>query len=150
MTAEVDVLTLAMKRVVTAVRSIAFEACSDPDELAKWWGPDGFTVPSLEFRPRVGRRYRIKMQPPEGDAFYLVGKFTRVDAPTVLAYTFTWEDPDPDDVQTQVVLSFRELGDATEISLTQHPFMTEARRSLHHDGWADSFAKLQGILSGEP
>ena len=30
-----------------------FGAFSAPDELAKWWGPEGFTAPSLEFDPRV-------------------------------------------------------------------------------------------------
>jgi uncharacterized protein YndB with AHSA1/START domain len=47
------------------------------------------------------------MQPPEGDSFYLTGEFREVDPPARLAYTFVWEDPDPDDVATLVVLEFR-------------------------------------------
>ena len=38
-----------------------------PDELPKWWGPEHFSVPDLEYSPRVGDSYRIEMQPPEGD-----------------------------------------------------------------------------------
>ncbi len=59
-------LTLEIKRVVRARRSVVFRAFSDPDELAKWWGPEGFSTPSLELHARVGARYRIEMQPPEG------------------------------------------------------------------------------------
>ena len=59
----------------------------------------------------MGESYRIQMQPPEGDAFYLVGEFRDVDLPVRLAFTFAWEDPDPDDVETLVELSFRDLGD---------------------------------------
>ena len=98
-----------------------FAAFSDPNELVKWWGPEGFSTSSLEFQPRVGESYRIEMQPPEGDHFYLIGESREVDPPARLAYTFV-EAPDPDDVETQVDLSFRDLGESTEVGLTQGPF----------------------------
>jgi uncharacterized protein YndB with AHSA1/START domain len=88
------------------------------------------------------------MHPPEGDAFYLSGEFREVDAPTRLAFTFAWEEPDPDDVENLVELSFRDLGDSTEVGLTQGPFKTEARWELHRDGWTESFEKLERFLSG--
>jgi uncharacterized protein YndB with AHSA1/START domain len=140
-------LTLEMTRVLPAGRSVVFGAFSDPNELAKWWGPEGFNTPSLELQARVGERYRIEMQPPEGDRFYLTGEFREVDPPARLAYTFVWEDPDPDDADTVVDLSFRDLGESTEVDLRQGPFKTEARRRLHRDGWTDSFDKLERLLS---
>ncbi len=149
MAARSDELTLEMKRVLTAVPSVVFGASSDSSELAKWWGPEGFTTPSLEFQPRVGENYRIEMQPPEGDPFYLTGEFREVDPPARLAYTFVWEDPDPDDVETLVALSFRDLGESTEVVFTQGPFKTEARRALHRDGWMDGFDTLERLISAQ-
>jgi uncharacterized protein YndB with AHSA1/START domain len=142
-----DELTLDIERVVRTARPDVFGAFSVPHELAKWWGPKGFTVPSLEFSPRVGAGYRIEMQPPQGDRFYLTGEFREVDPPARLAYTFVWEDPDPDDVDTVVDLSFRDLGESTEVVLSQGTFKTEARRRLHRDGWTDSFDNLEHVLS---
>jgi uncharacterized protein YndB with AHSA1/START domain len=139
--------TLEMKRLLPAAPSVAFAAFSEPNELAKWWGPQGFTIPSVEFDPRVGATYRIEMRPPEGDSFNLIGEFRDVDPPARLAFTFVWEDPDPDDVETLVGLSFRDLGGSTEVALTQGPFKTEARRALHRDGWTDSFDKLEHLMS---
>jgi uncharacterized protein YndB with AHSA1/START domain len=110
--------TLEITRVLPAARPDVFRAFSAADELAKWWGPEGFSVSSLEFSPRVGERYRIEMQPPEG------------------------EDPDPDDVENLVELSFRDLGESTEITFTQGPFKTEPRLELHRDGWTDTFDRL--------
>jgi uncharacterized protein YndB with AHSA1/START domain len=147
MTAQSGQLTLETKRVLPTAPSVAFRAFSDPDELARWWGPEGFTVPSLEFDPRVGGTYRIEMLPPEGDPFYLTGEFREVDPPARLAYTFVWEQPDPDDVETLVQLSFRDLGESTEVGFTQGPFKTEARRELHREGWTDSFGKLEQLIS---
>jgi uncharacterized protein YndB with AHSA1/START domain len=151
-TAQQDALTLEIERVVPAPRPVVFAAFTTAEQLASWWGPKGFTVASLDFEPRVGNAYRLEMQPPEGDSFHLVGEFREVDPPERLAYTFVWEPADPDDVETLVELSFRDLGDSTEVGFTQGAFKTEARRELHRDGWADTFDKLEQFLSqrGEP
>ena len=86
------------------------------------------------------------MQPPGGDPFHLTGMVREVDAPARLAYTFVWEPPDPDDVETLVELSFRDLGGSTEVVMTQGSFKTDARRALHDDGWTDSFDRLERFL----
>ena len=139
-------LTLDMTRVLPAPPSVVFGTFTEPDQLARWWGPAGFTVPSLEVEPRVGGGYRIEMQPPEGDAFHLVGEFREVDPPHRLAFTFVWEPPDPDDVETLVELSFLARGESTEVAFTQGAFKTEPRRELHRDGWAESFDRLDDFL----
>jgi uncharacterized protein YndB with AHSA1/START domain len=136
-----------MERVLQTAPPLAFEAFSDPKELVRWWGPEGFTIPSLRFPATVGETYRIEMQPPEGDAFHLTGEFREVDPPARLVYTFAWEDPDPDDVETLVALSFRDLGESTAVALNQGPFKTEARRALHREGWTESFDKLEPLLA---
>jgi uncharacterized protein YndB with AHSA1/START domain len=139
--------TLELTRVVAGAPPVVFAAFTHAGELAKWWGPAGFTIPSLEFDPRVGAGYRIQMQPPEGEPFHLVGEFREVDPPARLVFTFVWEDPDPDDVETLAELSFRDLGESTEIALRQGPFKTEARRALHDGGWNDSLDKLERLLA---
>ena len=146
MTAQSGDLILEMVRALPVAPARVFAAFSDRDELAKWWGPEGFSVGSLDFEPRVGGTYRIEMQPPEGDPFYLGGEFREVDPPRRLAFTFVYEDPDPDDVETLVELSFRDRGESTEVVFTQGRFKTEARRELHRDGWTDSFDRLEQLL----
>ncbi len=86
------------------------------------------------------------MQPPEGEPFYLAGEFREVDAPARLVFTFRWEDPDPDDVENTAMLALLDLGDTTEVRLSQAPFKTEARLDLHRDGWSDSFDKLERLI----
>src|SRR5262245_28729493 len=115
MTAQPGGLSLEMTRSLSALPSVVYAAFSEPSELAKWWGPEGFTVGSLDFDPRVGRSYRIEMQPPEGDPFYLTGEFREVDPPARLAFTFVYQDPDPDDVETLVELTFTDLGQSKEL-----------------------------------
>ena len=142
-------LMLEIMRILPAARPVAFAAFSEADQLARWWGPDGFTTLGLEFDPRIGDSYRIEMQPPEGDPFFLAGRFHEVDAPASLSFTFAWEDPDPDDIETVVELDFDERGDSTDVQLTQGPFKTEPRRQLHRDGWTESFDKLERLLAAQ-
>ena len=145
---QADELNLEMERILPASPSVVFAAFTDPSELAKWWGPEGFTTPDMKFQAHVGESYTIEMQPPTGDPFHLTGEFREVDPPVRLAYTFAWEPPDPDDVETLVTLSFRDLGGSTEVAFTQGAFKTEARRTLHRDGWGESFDKLERLISG--
>ena len=144
-----DGFTLAMKRVFPGVRAVVFRAFVDPSQFPEWFGPKGYTVSSVEFSPRVGARYRIELQPPDGESFYVTGEVCEADPPGRLAFTFVYEEPNPDDVETQVGLSFLDLGGSTGVDLTQGLFKTEERRALHHEGWSHSFDKLGRFISAQ-
>ena len=124
-----------------------FAACADAEKLAEWWGPAGFTSPNVELDLRDGGRYRITMQPPEGDAFHLSGQFREVEAPRRLVYTFVWEEPDPDDQETVVTLSFEQVGGGTRLVLDQGPFKTETRYELHRAGWTETLDRLERAVA---
>ena len=139
-------LILKLARTFPAPRLAVWQKMTDPRQLARWWGPNGFTVPALDFEPRVGGKYRITMQPPDGERFHLHGEFLEVEAPSRLSYTFVWEPPDRDDRETVVTLGLEARGDETEVTLTQAEFATRARLELHRGGWSESFEKLVGEL----
>ena len=141
-----DELTLHLERVLSAPRSVVFGALVKPDELAKWWGPKGFTAPSIELEPHVGGAYRIAMQPPDGELFHLSGEFRDIDAPARLTYTFRWEEPTPDDRETVVTLSLRDLARSTALRVEHGAFATEERRTLHERGWMESLDRLQELI----
>jgi uncharacterized protein YndB with AHSA1/START domain len=125
-----------------------FSALTESQQLARWWGPEGFTIPAIDFEPRVGAAYRIAMQPPEGEPFYLRGGFSEVDPPARLAFTFVWDPATADDRETLVELDLIEQDESTEVRLSQGEFATEERRSLHDNGWGESFARLERLLAG--
>ncbi len=143
-----DRLKLHFVRVLDVPREVAFRAQVDPAELAQWWGPRGFTVPSVEIDARVGGCYRITMQPPEGDAFHLSGEFLELEPNACLVYTFRWEEPDPEDRETTVTVILRERGQATELTVDHGGFATEARRAIHLEGWTDTLDRLEAHVSG--
>ena len=139
-------LVLQLQRVMDAAPERIFMLLTEPAELARWWGPHGFTTPEIELDLSPGGGYRFTMQPPDGEAFHLSGEFLEIDPPSRLAFTFRWEEPDPDDRETVVRLTLDAAGDATEVSLSQGDFATEERLALHRSGWADSFEKLSEVV----
>jgi uncharacterized protein YndB with AHSA1/START domain len=142
-----DELTLRIGRRLAAPRPTVIDAMANPTVLARWWGPAGFTVPRLDYRPAVGTSYRILMAPPQGDSFVLVGEFRQVELPARLVYTFAWEDPDPDDVETLVAMRFDAIESSTDLLVTHGLFRTPARLTLHRTGWNESLDKLEQLLA---
>lgn len=145
-----DPLMLRLEWTFAAPRAVVYRALTDPEELAKWWGPRGFTAPSVESDPQVGGGYRIAMQPPDGELFHLSGEFRDVDPLARLAYTFRWDPPHPDDRETVVIVSLEDRGEETEVRLTQGEFATEERYALHRAGWTESFERLEQMLGEVP
>jgi uncharacterized protein YndB with AHSA1/START domain len=141
-------LRLSLSCVIDAPRERIFGMLTEPAEVAKWWGPRGFTMPRTELDLRVGGRYRFWMQPPDGDLFHVSGEYLEISRPSRLVYTFRWDEPTPDDRETVVTLLLRvpaALG-GTEVSLSQESFTTEERLELHRGGWTDSLARLREVI----
>src|SRR5262249_10555314 len=110
-------------------------------------GPHGYTCVDVELDPRPGGRYRLTLQPPDGDVFHIAGELRGVAPPGRLVYTFAYEEPDPDDQETVVSLAFEPAGAGTPLVLAPRPFRTEARRELHRAGWADTLERLEQALA---
>ena len=147
MTDKTGGLILHLERVLQAPRERVFAACVEPENLAEWWGPAGFTATRIDLDARAGGRYRITMQPPDGEAFHLSGAYSEVDPPRRLVYTFEWEEPDPDDQETVVRLSFLDDREGTKLVLDHGPFATEARYALHEAGWTETLERLTQFLA---
>jgi uncharacterized protein YndB with AHSA1/START domain len=68
-------------RVFDAPRDRVFEAFSDPDRLARWWGPTGFTNTIHEFDLRPGGAWRVAMHGPDGTDYHNESVFVEVVRP---------------------------------------------------------------------
>jgi len=134
---------LHLEKILVVPQERVFAAFVDAEELRRWWGPDGFTVQGLQFDAVEGTDYRIAMQPPNGDVFHIRGTFRTVEPPHRLIYTFNYEEPDPDDQETLVTLTFESTGGGTRVTVDQGPFKTAARLGLHRDGWTETLERFE-------
>lgn len=139
-------MRLHLEKILAVPPERVFGAFVDADQLRSWWGPAGYTVPSLRFDATEGEDYRIVMQQPDGSVFHIRGRFRAVEPPRRLDFTFIYEEPDPDDQETLVTLTFDSAESGTRVILDQGPFKTTARLELHREGWNDTLERLERSL----
>lgn len=73
-------------RVFDTPRERLFRAWTDPDDLAHWWGPKGFTNTFQEFDPRPGGAWRFVMHGPDGVDYPNESVFVEVVEPERLVF----------------------------------------------------------------
>lgn len=75
---------LVTTRTYAHPRAAVFAAFTDPERLARWWGPDGATNEFHEFDLRPGGRWRLTMQTRDGARFSMEKEFVEVDPPRLV------------------------------------------------------------------
>ena len=73
-------------RVFDAPRERVFRAWTDPDHLAKWWGPKGFTNTFQEFDMKPGGVWRFVMHGPDGVDYKNKSVFVEVVKPERIVF----------------------------------------------------------------
>ena len=138
--------TLRVTHSYAASRDDVFRAWTDPEQLKKWWGHDGWSTPIAEVDLRVGGSYRLGMLNPDAEGPYVCGgTYKEVTPPEKLVYTWKWEHAPEDAPSTLVTVEFVEQGDSTEVVLVHEQLADEEDRDKHGEGWKallDHLAKL--------
>lgn len=117
-----------LSRVIAASRELVFKAWTDPQHLPQWFGPEGFSVETLEIDIRVGGQWRFVMIGPDGTRWDSRMVFLKIEAPYLLEMDHgTDKDNDPTRFRTTVTFDEQSNG-KTVVTLRQlHP--TQAQRN---------------------
>ena len=79
--AESNEREIVITRFFDAPPEVVFEAWTNPEQLAQWWGPEDFTNPVCELDVRVGGDWRIVMRAPDGAMYPCRGVYLEIVAP---------------------------------------------------------------------
>src|SRR5213593_4772796 len=77
-TADREVITT---RVIDTPRELIWRAFSEPEHLAQWWGPRGFTNTFHEFDFKPGGHWRFVMHGPDGTEYTNHSVFDEIARP---------------------------------------------------------------------
>jgi uncharacterized protein YndB with AHSA1/START domain len=137
--------TVELRRIIPASPSRVFEAWTDPQILSRWFAPSReYNTVVHQADVRVGGRYRIEMQRPDGGSSIVIGEYREVSPPTRLAFTWQWEGKPMQ--ETLVAVEFQPNGASTEVSLTHTLFTTEEQREQHNKGWTGCMSCLEAFV----
>jgi len=70
--------TFQTSREISASPEEIFRAISQPERLARWWGPDGFTNTFKLFRFEAGGRWSFVMHGPDGTDYVNESEFLEI------------------------------------------------------------------------
>lgn len=114
-------------RIFNAPRELVWQAWVEPQHVAQWWGPIGFTNTIHEMEVRPGGVWRLTMHGPDGVDYpnYIV--FREVVRPERLVYTHGAQSVD-DPHKFEVTVLFEALGKRTLLTL-QAVFTSKAIRN---------------------
>ncbi|HEY3359181.1 MAG TPA: SRPBCC domain-containing protein [Polyangia bacterium] len=136
---------LRLTRVFDAPRARVFDAWTRPEHLARWWGPQGFTLPTCKVDLRPGGAFRFVMRGPDGTDYPFEGEYRDVDPPGRLMFTGTIDDVPGHEVMTTV--TFDEAAGTTTVTVHQtYSFESDATRGAR-EGWSQSLERLTGYLA---
>lgn len=79
-------MTFQSSRAIPAPPESVFAAISNPERLARWWGPAGFTntFKSFDFKP--GGAWSFTMHGPDGKNYNNETTFEEIDAPRKVVF----------------------------------------------------------------
>ena len=143
-TAPTDHDEILITRVFDAPREQVFAAWTDPEQIAQWWGPDGFDAPLDHVRVdlRVGGVYEVLMVDRQsGTRHPLRYEIAELVVPELIVLRFPAmpEMGLVHDVTTRVEL--HDHGAKTRMTLSDGPYPTHGRDRAEA-GWIDAFEKL--------
>ena len=117
MTADKAPRHLDLTRTLDAPRALVFKVWTQPQHLAQWWGPHGFTVPECTVDLRPGGALRIRMT---GHGFDEVmhGEFVEIVEPERLVFkSFLRDDSGATYLETLTVVTFAETNGKTNLTI---------------------------------
>jgi uncharacterized protein YndB with AHSA1/START domain len=144
---------LFITRIIDAPRSLVFKAWTDPEHLARWWGPKGFTNPVCEVEAWKGGALRILMRGPDGAEYPMTGVFREVVAPERIVFTSVAMDGEGKHLlEGLTTVTFAEHGGKTKLTLQTRAvgLVANAARMLEgmDAGWTQSVDRLEAHVAG--
>ena len=138
---------LHLERLIAAPPERLFELWTDPELLARWFGPDGYDIPSYALDVRPGGKWRTTMRSPEGKLHTVSGVYRVIDKPRRLIFTWAWDQDDGSrGHETEVTVTFEPAPGGTRLRLMQQAFQDREARDSHGKGWSSSFDCLVRAL----
>jgi uncharacterized protein YndB with AHSA1/START domain len=128
---ETDARSIISTRVFDAPRDLVFSAWTDPEHLAQWWGPNGFTTTTHSFEFRPGGVWRFVMHRPDGRDYQNRITFDEIAPPERIVYRHGGGggDDDVEPVQFTQTVSFEDLGNGQTRMTWQGKFPSAEERA---------------------
>ena len=139
--------SLTLKRRLNARPEKVYAAWTDPQKIARWFGPArakaGTEQASID--ARVGGRYRISFDMEDGEHCEVGGVYREMVPNERLVFSWAWHSTP--ERESLVTVSLKPDGDGTLLTLTHEQLFDQAARDGHERGWLGALDKLERFIA---
>src|SRR5260370_38921009 len=139
--------SLTLKRRLNARPEKVYAAWTDPQKIARWFGPArvkaGTEQASID--ARVGGRYRISFDMEDGEHCEVGGVYREMVPNERLVFSWAWHSTP--ERESQVTVSLKPDGEGTLLTLHHEQFFDQAACDGHQRGWTAALDKLELYLA---
>jgi uncharacterized protein YndB with AHSA1/START domain len=143
---------LTLTRVFDAPRELVFKAWTNPELMARWFGPHIFTIPVCQLDVRPGGAILIHMRGPDGVDYPLTGIFHEIVQPERIVFSSSavMDESGKPQLETLSTVTFAEENGKTKMTLhvlvVKASPLAEGPLSGMAEGWTQSLEKLTDML----
>ena len=141
--------TVRLHRVLTAKPDKVYRAFLDPDAMARWLPPNGFTGKVHHHDAKVGGTYKMSFTNfTTGTSHSFGGEYRELVPQQRLRYTDRFDDPNlPGEMQVTVTLKQVSVG--TELNIVQEGVPDVIPLEACYLGWQQSLRNLARLVEPE-
>jgi uncharacterized protein YndB with AHSA1/START domain len=138
--------TIKMHRVLRAPPERVYRAFLEPQALAKWLPPNGFTCAVHSMDAKVGGGFRMSFTNFDtGHSHAFGGEYLELKPNKKLRYTDSFDDPNlAGEIVVTVLL--KEVSCGTEVDITQANIPELIPLEMCYLGWQDSMRQLADLV----
>jgi len=141
--------TIRLHRVLRAAPEKIYRAFLDPDAMAKWLPPNGFTGKVHHLEAKAGGTYKMSFTNlTTGRIETFGGKFLELVPNERIRHTDAFDDPNlPGEMQTSITLKQVSVG--TELTIVQEGIPEPIPPEACYLGWQESLTLLALLVEAE-
>ena len=141
--------SVQLHRVLRATPERVYRAFLDPDAMAKWLPPNGFTGKVHHLDARVGGGYKMSFTNfSSGNSHSFGGKYVELKPHERIRYTNQFDNPGlPGEMTTTVTL--RRVSVGTELNVVQQDIPAAIPAEACYLGWQESLVLLAKLVDAE-
>ena len=138
--------TIRLHRVLATKPEKIYRAFLEPDALAKWLPPNGFTGTVHRLEARVGGTHKMSFRNfTTGESHSFGGEYVELVPNERLRYTDKFDDPNlPGEIQ--VTVTFKKVAVGTELNIVQEGLPDVIPVEACYLGWQDSLQNLAKLV----
>jgi uncharacterized protein YndB with AHSA1/START domain len=138
--------SVTLKRRLNAPPEKVYAAWTDPQKLARWFGPAQTVNGSVhaELDVRAGGRFRVSFSTEDGEHHEVGGVYREVMPGARLVFSWAWHSTP--ERESQVTVSLQPNGEGTLLTLQHEQLFDQAACDGHARGWGDALDRLGTYL----